>query len=145
MSPKPISMSPCVPPRPRLASQTTPKDTMRSAALSASGGPVTSSWSPPAAMSDRWALSAGTEPAERVHPVGGEVMREVEIDLADVRPQKLTAELARQADLLITMGCGDACLNVLGLRRDDWPLADPNTRASRCDHRACRATCSECL
>ena len=52
-------------------------------------------------------------------------MREEEIDLTEVRPRKLTPELAAEADLLITMGCGDECPYVPGLRRDDWPLEDP--------------------
>lgn len=72
-----------------------------------------------------WAVSAGTHPAERVHPVVSEAMREVGIDLSAVSPQRLTSELAAQVDLLVTMGCGDACPVVPGLRRDDWPLPDP--------------------
>jgi arsenate reductase len=71
------------------------------------------------------ALSAGTNPGERVHPEVVTVMREEGIDLEDARPQKLTPELATQAQLLITMGCGDECPFVPGLRRDDWPLEDP--------------------
>ena len=70
-------------------------------------------------------VSAGTEPGERVHPEVVEVMREVGIDLSGARPQKLTPELAQQADLLITMGCGDKCPYVPGLRIEDWPLEDP--------------------
>ena len=71
------------------------------------------------------AISAGTEPGERVHPEVVEVMREVGIDLSAARPQKLTPELARQADLLVTMGCGDKCPYVPGLKIEDWPLEDP--------------------
>jgi arsenate reductase len=71
------------------------------------------------------ALSAGTNPGERVHPEVVTVMRETGVDLAGARPQKLTPELASQAQLLITMGCGDECPVVPGLRRDDWPLEDP--------------------
>ena len=71
------------------------------------------------------AISAGTQPGERVHPDVVQVMREVGIDLSAKRPQKLTNELARGASLLITMGCGDECPYVPGLRRDDWPLGDP--------------------
>jgi arsenate reductase len=71
------------------------------------------------------ATSAGTQPSERVHPEVIEVMREVGIDLSTKRPQRLTEELARDASLLITMGCGDECPYVPGLRRDDWPLPDP--------------------
>jgi protein-tyrosine-phosphatase len=71
------------------------------------------------------AISADTQPAERVHPVVLEAMQEVGIDLSAAKPQKLTAELAQGADTLITMGCGDECPYVPGLRRDDWPLPDP--------------------
>ena len=71
------------------------------------------------------AISAGTEPGERVHPEVLAVMQEVGIDLSNARPQKLTEELAKDAQLLITMGCGDKCPYVPGLRRDDWPLRDP--------------------
>ncbi len=71
------------------------------------------------------AISAGTKPGERVHPEVVEVMREVGIDLAAERPQKLTEALAAGATLLVTMGCRDECPYVPGLRRDDWPLPDP--------------------
>ena len=71
------------------------------------------------------AISAGTQPGERVHPEVVEVMREVGVDLAGVRPQKLTAELAKGVTALVTMGCGDECPVVPGARRDDWPLPDP--------------------
>ena len=71
------------------------------------------------------AVSAGTQPADRVHPEVVEVMREAGIDLDAQRPQKLTEHLARDASLLVTMGCGDACPYVPGLQRDDWPLEDP--------------------
>ena len=71
------------------------------------------------------ALSAGTAPADRVHPVVVDVLREVGLDVAGARPQRLTPELARGATLLITMGCGDACPYVPGLELDDWPLPDP--------------------
>ena len=71
------------------------------------------------------AVSAGTEPGERVHPEVQAVMQEVGSDLSNAKPQKLTEELARDAQLLITMGCGDNCPYVPGLRRDDWPLDDP--------------------
>jgi protein-tyrosine-phosphatase len=75
------------------------------------------------------ALSAGTEPGLRVHPEVLAVMQEVGIDLSDARPQKLTEQLAQEAQLLITMGCGDKCPYVPGLRRDDWPLSDPKGRS----------------
>ena len=71
------------------------------------------------------AVSAGTAPGPRVHPEVVEAMREVGIDLSSARPQLLTDELARGADLLVTMGCGEACPAVSGLARDDWPLPDP--------------------
>ncbi|WP_446742300.1 arsenate reductase ArsC [Silvibacterium acidisoli] len=71
------------------------------------------------------AVSAGTEPGTRVHPEVLEAMREVGIDLSEAQPQKLTEELAAAADLLITMGCGEKCPFVPGLKRDDWPLRDP--------------------
>jgi len=71
------------------------------------------------------AVSAGTEPGERVHPEVQAVMQEVGLDLSGARPQKLTEELAKDAQLLVTMGCGDKCPYVPGLRRDDWPLRDP--------------------
>jgi arsenate reductase (thioredoxin) len=74
------------------------------------------------------AVSAGTQPGERVHPVVVDVMREAGIDLAAHRPQKLTAELAQGATLLVTMGCGDECPFVPGLQIDDWPLPDPKGR-----------------
>jgi arsenate reductase (thioredoxin) len=71
------------------------------------------------------AISAGTAPGERVHPEVVEVMRDKGINLADVRPQKLTEQLAAQAQWLVTMGCGDQCPVVPGTSRDDWPLEDP--------------------
>jgi arsenate reductase (thioredoxin) len=71
------------------------------------------------------ALSAGTQPGERVHPEVVDVLRERDIDVSQAKPQKLTDDLARQAQLLITMGCGDQCPVVPGLKRDDWPLEDP--------------------
>ena len=74
------------------------------------------------------AVSAGTEPGLRVHPEVLAVMQQVGIDLSEAKPQKLTEELAREAQLLITMGCGDECPYVPGLRRDDWPLPDPKGR-----------------
>lgn len=71
------------------------------------------------------ALSAGTQPGPRVHPEVVTAMQELGIDLSGAQPQLLTPELAGSASLLITMGCGDACPNVPGLQRDDWPLPDP--------------------
>src|ERR1700690_2485730 len=71
------------------------------------------------------AISAGTEPGPRVHPEVLSVMQEAGIDISNAKPQKLTQELAEGASLLITMGCGDKCPYLPGLRRDDWPLRDP--------------------
>jgi arsenate reductase (thioredoxin) len=71
------------------------------------------------------AVSAGTQPVERVHPEVLQVMNEAGIDLSTARPQKLTEDLACQANMLITMGCGDQCPYVPRLQREDWPLADP--------------------
>ena len=71
------------------------------------------------------AISAGTEPGPHVHPEVVTAMREVGIELADASPQKLTHELAATASLLVTMGCGEACPVVPGLKRADWPLEDP--------------------
>lgn len=73
-------------------------------------------------------LSAGTTPGERVHPEVIEVMRELGIDLANCTPQLLTRELAEQADLVITMGCGDQCPHIPGKRYLDWDLRDPKGR-----------------
>src|SRR4051812_26362326 len=71
------------------------------------------------------AVSAGTEPGTRVHPEVLTAMREVGIELEGIAPKKLTDELAATATILITMGCGEACPVVPGLRRMDWPLEDP--------------------
>lgn len=71
------------------------------------------------------AVSAGTQPGARVHPEVVEAMREVGIDLTAEAPKFLSDDLARSASLLVTMGCGEACPAVPGLRRDDWPLEDP--------------------
>ncbi len=71
------------------------------------------------------AISAGTHPVEHVHPIVVDAMREVGIELSHAKPQQLTAELTQNAEMLITMGCGDECPYVPGLVRDDWPLLDP--------------------
>ena len=71
------------------------------------------------------AISAGTDPGSRVHPEVVEAMREIGLDVADAVPQKLTPELAAQAHVLVTMGCGDKCPYVPGARVEDWPLPDP--------------------
>ena len=90
------------------------------------------------------AVSAGTEPGERVHPEVQAVMQEVGIDLSRAKPQKLTEELAKGAQLLITMGCGDKCPYVPGLRRDDWPLRDPKGLAVE-EVRAIRDEVKRCV
>ena len=81
-----------------------------------------------AAAGRHHALSAGTTPGDRVHPEVVEVMRELDIDLADRTPRLLTRELAEQADLVITMGCGDQCPYIPGKRYIDWELPDPKGR-----------------
>ena len=74
------------------------------------------------------ALSAGTTPAEQVHPEVVEVMRASGIDVSGRRPRLLTRELAEQADVIVTMGCGDECPYVPGKRYLDWDLPDPKGR-----------------
>jgi len=74
------------------------------------------------------ALSAGTTPAERVHPEVVEAMREVGFELSDRTPRRLTPELAEGADLVVTMGCGDECPYIPGKRYLDWDLPDPKGR-----------------
>lgn len=76
------------------------------------------------------ALSAGTTPADRVHPEVVEVMREQPfgLDLADRTPRLLTRELAAEADVVVTMGCGDECPVIPGKRYLDWDLPDPKGR-----------------
>jgi arsenate reductase len=73
-------------------------------------------------------LSAGTAPAQHVHSEVLAVMSELGIDLSDRTPQLLTRELAEQADLVITMGCGDECPYIPGKRYIDWDLPDPAGR-----------------
>ena len=81
-----------------------------------------------AAQGRHTAASAGTAPADHVHPEVVDVMRELGIDLADRRPQLLTRELAEQADVVVTMGCGDQCPVIPGKRYIDWELEDPKGR-----------------
>ena len=71
------------------------------------------------------AISAGTEPANHVHPVVIEAMKEKGVDLAKAEPQRLTIELAQGAAFLVTMGCGENCPYVPGVPVLDWPLPDP--------------------
>ena len=75
------------------------------------------------------AASAGTTPAERVHPEVVEAMRELGLDVSGRRPQKLTPELAEPADVVVTMGCGDECPYIPGKRYLDWELEDPKGRS----------------
>ena len=74
------------------------------------------------------ALSAGTTPGDRVHPEVVTVMDELGIDLRDRTPRLLTRELAEEADVVVTMGCGDECPYIPGKRYVDWDLADPKGR-----------------
>jgi protein-tyrosine-phosphatase len=69
--------------------------------------------------------SAGSTPADRVHPEVVEVMRELGIDLADRTPTTLTREAAEKADVVVTMGCGDQCPYIPGKIYSDWDLTDP--------------------
>ncbi len=71
------------------------------------------------------ALSAGTTPAERVHPEVAAAMGELGFDLAGVQPQRLTPELAAGSCCLVTMGCGEECPYLPGLEMEDWALPDP--------------------
>ena len=74
------------------------------------------------------AISAGTDPADRIHPEVVAAMREIGLDLAGTEPRRLTSELAGSAQLLVTMGCGERCPVVPGARREDWPVDDPKGR-----------------
>ncbi|MDP2710349.1 MAG: arsenate reductase ArsC [Solirubrobacteraceae bacterium] len=78
-----------------------------------------------AAAGRHTAASAGTTPGKRVHPEVVEVMRELDVDLANRTPQRLTTELAERADVVVTMGCGDECPYIPGKRYIDWNLEDP--------------------
>jgi arsenate reductase (thioredoxin) len=71
------------------------------------------------------AISAGTRPGDRVHPEVVAVMREVGLDLSRATPERLTTERAAGAQHLVTMGCGEECPYVPGLKVEDWPLEDP--------------------
>ncbi len=70
-------------------------------------------------------ISAGTEPAARVHPEVVQALREVGLEVEGAVPQRLTDELVRSADILVTMGCGETCPVVPGAKRLDWELQDP--------------------
>ena len=69
--------------------------------------------------------SAGTAPADHVHPEVAEVMRDLGIDLSGCVPQRLSDDLAQWADVVVTMGCGDECPFIPGKRYIDWELEDP--------------------
>jgi len=71
------------------------------------------------------AISAGTNPGSAVHPVVLISMNEVDIDLSSVQPTLLTDDLAAGAAMLVTMGCGENCPIIPGVKREDWPLEDP--------------------
>lgn len=71
------------------------------------------------------AISAGTQPASQVHPEVKTAMDELGISLADAKPKLLTAELAKDAKFLITMGCKENCPYIPGLKILDWPFQDP--------------------
>jgi protein-tyrosine-phosphatase len=74
--------------------------------------------------------SAGSEPAEVVNPLAVAAMAELGIDLADAFPKALTDEAVRAADVVVTMGCGDACPIYPGKRYEDWEVDDPAEAAS---------------
>jgi arsenate reductase (thioredoxin) len=78
-----------------------------------------------AARGRHTAASAGTEPADQVHPEVLVAMKEIGQDLSDQKPRLLTTELAQQADVVVTMGCGDACPYIPGKKYLDWELPDP--------------------
>ena len=69
--------------------------------------------------------SAGSEPAEHTNPAAVEAMREVGIDIANEQPKRLTVDSVQQADVVVTMGCGDTCPVFPGKRYEDWDLTDP--------------------
>jgi arsenate reductase len=85
------------------------------------------------------AVSAGTRPADRVHPEVAAVLAERGLAAATSAPRRLTSDLAAAAQWLITMGCGDECPVVPGARREDWPIADPRGRGAA----EVRAICAE--
>jgi len=84
---------------------------------------------PPARVTERSRPVTLADPTGHVHPEVLEVMREIGIDLSERRPQPLSAELAQRADVVVTMGCGDACPYIPGKRHLDWELPDPKGRS----------------
>jgi arsenate reductase (thioredoxin) len=77
------------------------------------------------AQGDVVVRSAGSAPGETLNPAVVEAMAEVGLDISDQKPKKLTDEMARRADVIVTMGCGDACPVYAGKRYEDWELPDP--------------------
>ena len=75
-------------------------------------------------------FSGGSEPASQVNPAAIEVMNEVGIDIAHYVPQKWSMEMLHEVDVVVTMGCGDACPYIPGKRYVDWPLEDPAGRGA---------------
>jgi protein-tyrosine-phosphatase len=73
--------------------------------------------------------SAGSEPGETLNPAVVEVLNEIDIDISSQKPQKLTDQMALDADVIVTMGCGDACPVYPGKRYLDWELTDPAGRS----------------
>lgn len=73
-------------------------------------------------------ISAGTNPASEVHPVVREIMLEVGIDLSNITPIKLTPELAKTVSTIVTMGCGETCPYVPGVKIVDWSITDPKNK-----------------
>jgi arsenate reductase (thioredoxin) len=71
-------------------------------------------------------LSAGSEPADRLNPAVVDAMNEIGIDISAELPKELEAEMVRESDVVITMGCGDACPILPGKRYEDWDLQDPS-------------------
>jgi protein-tyrosine-phosphatase len=73
--------------------------------------------------------SAGSDPGEELNPAVVEAMKEVGLDISDESPRRLTDEMGRRADVIVTMGCGDSCPVYLGKRYVDWDLEDPNGKS----------------
>jgi protein-tyrosine-phosphatase len=82
--------------------------------------------------------SAGSSPADRIDPLAAQAMAELGVDLADAFPKPLTDEVVRAADVVVTMGCGDACPIFPGRRYEDWQVADPAEASSLAEVRAIR-------
>ena len=85
---------------------------------------IAAAWARQLAGGSVGVVSAGTEPGPHLNVQVVEAMREVGIDLSGIKPQLLTAELAKEADFLVTMGCGESCPIIPGAKRLDWPITD---------------------